>query len=331
MISRRLVPLTILFFAGVAGRPALAQVTVFDAPPLPSLSPVSLAPPVSAGRSQTLTATFINSAGGYRSLDVLNVLVNDALDGRRACYLAYSVPSNTLWIVPDNGDATQLSGKVMDGTGTVGNSQCTVALSGSSATGHGDLFTLTLNITFSQAFPGSKVIYVAARDIFGNNSGWQSMGVIHVPLVLLTDLFILGMDPPFGSSLAQTITFSYYTEFSPFQTVWALINSAVDGRGACYIAYYRPGNLLFLAPDSGEDTQANGMVLGSNNTISNSQCTVSGQGASVQMIGNTLSVTLPITFKPAFAGFRVVWLGAATLDNRVVSWQAFGAEALPSQ
>jgi hypothetical protein len=139
------------------------------------------------------------------------------------------------------------------------------------------------------------------------------------------------MDPPFGNTLAQTITFSYYTELWPFQTVWALINSAVDGRGACYIAYYRPGNLLFLAPDSGEDSQANGMVLGSNNTISNSQCTVAGRGASAQMSGISLSVTLPIAFKPAFAGFKVVWLGAATVDNRVVSWQAFGAEALPAQ
>jgi hypothetical protein len=176
-----LVPLTIIFFAGVAGRPALAQVTVFDAPPLPSLSPVSLIPAVSAGRSQTLTATFINAAGGYQNLNVLNVLINDALDGLRACYLAYSVPANSLYIVPDNGDGTQLSGKAMDGTGTVGNSQCTVALSGSSATGYGNVFTLTLNITFSYSFPGSKVIYLAARDTLGNNSGWQSMGVIMRP------------------------------------------------------------------------------------------------------------------------------------------------------
>jgi len=197
----------------------------------------SLTPAVSSGSSQILTVTY-NAPGGYQTLDVVNALINTALDGRQACYLAYSRPSNALYIVADNGDATQISGKVMDGTGTVGNSQCTVALAGSLATGNGNTFTLVLNLSFSASFTGHKVVYAAACDLDGNNSGWQTMGVHAVPPLPATFPNPTGLSPSWGNTLAQTITFSYQDQSSAtnLQTVWALINTAIDGREACYVA-----------------------------------------------------------------------------------------------
>lgn len=41
---------------------------------------------------------------GWQDFGVVNVLVNDALDGRHACYLAYSRPLNTVYLVNDAGD-----------------------------------------------------------------------------------------------------------------------------------------------------------------------------------------------------------------------------------
>jgi hypothetical protein len=59
----------------------------------------------------------------------------------------------------------------------VSNSQCTVNSAGSSATISGNNLILTLNITFTPAFNGNRVIYAAARDSAdANNSGWQAMG-----------------------------------------------------------------------------------------------------------------------------------------------------------
>jgi hypothetical protein len=95
--------------------------------------------------------------------------------------------------------------------------------------------------------------------------------------------------------------------------------------------YYRPGNILLLYPDSGDGSQTTNMVLTGNNTVANRQCAISAQGASVQTSGNTLTVTLPITFKPAFAGFKAVWMAAYTVDAHVSPWQALGAEAVPAQ
>ena len=81
----------------------------------------------------------------------------------------------------------------------------------------------------------------------------------------------------------------------------------------------------------GDGTQATNIVLTGSNTIGNSQCTITAQGASVQTGGTLIMVTLPITFKSAFAGFKGVWLAAQTLAGTVSSWQALGAEALPAQ
>ena len=107
------------------------------------------------------------------------------------------------------------------------------------------------------------------------------------------------------------------------QTAWALINTVLDGAGACYTAYYRPGNQLFLLPDNGDASQATSMILnGSGTNLSNSQCTILGSGSAASANGNLLTVTLNTQFKPAFAGRKAVFLGVATGTGQSSGWQS---------
>ena len=55
-----------------------------------------------SGYNQAMTFAFRDSAG-WQDLDVVNILINGTLDGRNACYLAYSQPSKTLYLVNDDG------------------------------------------------------------------------------------------------------------------------------------------------------------------------------------------------------------------------------------
>jgi hypothetical protein len=301
------------------------SVTVFDpatggaSPGPPSAG--GLSPAVSTGNTQNLTVN-INAPGGYETLNVVNLLINSALDANRACYLAYSRPAGMLYLVADDG-ATLLT--------NLSNRQCSI--SSFSVFGNGNSFALLLNLTFTDSFAGNKVIYAAARDLSGNNSGWQTMGVHGVPPLPAIYPNPVGMTPSSGSTQSQTITFTYEDESSAanLQTVWALINSALDARGACYIAYYKPANMLFLVPDNGDGSQAPGMPLPATGTLSNSQCMIAGQGAAVQTDGNTLSVTLPITFRAALAGYKAVWMAASTMGGLKSDWQALGAEAILAQ
>jgi len=157
---------------GNSGWQALGTRSMPDAVTFPSV--VAVSPVRGAGSSQAFTFTFSDTKG-YQDLGILDILINNFLDGRQACYLAYSQPSNVLYLVKDSGSGL-LPGLPLNGSGTTGNSQCTVSAAGSSATGSGTTLILTLNIAFTPAFAGNRVVYAAARDSAdANNSGWQSM------------------------------------------------------------------------------------------------------------------------------------------------------------
>jgi hypothetical protein len=138
-----------------------------------------------AGTAQSFTFTLSDSKGAS-DIGILNVLVNDFLDGRQACYLAYVAASNTLLLVDDAGDSGGpfAGGILLNGSqqaASVSNSHCTIFASGSSVTTAGGLLTLTLNIAFQSPFVGNRVLWVSGRDIAGgNNTDWHAMGTVSV-------------------------------------------------------------------------------------------------------------------------------------------------------
>ena len=76
----------------------------------------------------------------------------------------------------DNGDRL-LPGQSLGAAGSLNNSQCTVTWGAAPVTPSGNNLAPTLNITFTNAFLGNRVFYVAARDVNeSNNTDWQSLG-----------------------------------------------------------------------------------------------------------------------------------------------------------
>ena len=126
---------------------------------------------------ESFTPTFtFNDSNGAADLGVVNILINDALNGNNACYLAFVRSANQLYLVNDSGTAL-LSPLTLNGSGTLGNSQCTVTGAGSTAGTNGNTLTLVLNMSFPSSFAGNRIIYMAARsngDVL--NSGWQAVG-----------------------------------------------------------------------------------------------------------------------------------------------------------
>ncbi len=153
----------------VPGSPA-AQITISSQSPSRGLS--------TAGIDQPFTFV-ITDTSGYADLGVVNVLINNFINGIDACYLAYAESSNTLYLVDNEGDVggPYAGSMVLNGTGSIQNSQCQIEGAGSSAVGSGDTLTLTLNILFYEGFAGNQSVYSAARDSGGNNNtGWQALG-----------------------------------------------------------------------------------------------------------------------------------------------------------
>ncbi|HEY2017153.1 MAG TPA: hypothetical protein VGH38_26790 [Bryobacteraceae bacterium] len=297
-----------------------------------TVSAVSVTPGSGTASSQSFTFQFSHSAG-YLNLGVVNVLINNGLDARNACYLAYIVPSTTLVLVNDAGDAGgPFAGSLALGSsGTIQNSQCIVALT--SAPGNGPFLNLTLNITFKAAFGGNKVTFLAARDQGSGNSNWQPLGVWQVPFTPAGTVVVTGMTPghvalPSGQSQAVKFAWTDSKGTADFGVLNVLVNNSLDAGHACYLAYLAASNTLLLVNDAGDagGPYAGSMVLnGGAATIQNSQCSVSAAGSSVDKSGSSLMLTLNLSFKPAFIGNRIVYLAGRDLTQANNSgWQASG-------
>jgi len=121
----------------------------------------------------------LTDSKGAGDFGVVDVLINNFIDGRQACYLAYVASTNALILLDDPGDAAgPYAGSIAPGgSGSVQNSQCMVSGAGSAVSAVSNTLTLTLNITFKAAFTGNRVVYAARRDgAGGNNTDWQAMG-----------------------------------------------------------------------------------------------------------------------------------------------------------
>jgi len=288
--------------------------------------PASVSPAGGGASNATYTFTYTDPRG-YQDLNVVNVLVNNFLDGRHACYLAYVVSSSTLILVDDGGDAGgPYAGSVALGnSAAIQNSQCAVTLV--SAVGSGNTLTLTLTITWTASFAGDKIIQLAARDTAQNNSGWYPLGVARAPGPVQTPIAVVGMSPnrAGGSGPTQfTFNWSDTKGFADMGVENILINTALNGHQACYLAFSRPGNVLYLVNDGGTALLP-AQSLAAGGSLSNSQCTVTWGATAVSASGNNLSLTLNIAFMGALAGNDVIYLASRDVNEaNSTDWHAMG-------
>ena len=297
-------------------------------------APISAGPSSGSGLTQTFTFTF-NAPDGFAGLTVVDVLINNFLDGRNACYIAFvpsGASSGSVFLVDDAGDSGgNYTGMVLPGTSTVQNSQCSIAGTGSSVGGSDNTLTLTLAITFQAPFAGDKVVYIATQDMTLTNSGWHPLGTWNVPGEAPVGPWVSGVTSVNGTSATQSLVFTFTDTngFADISIADILINNFLDGIGACYVAYVPEINELLLVDDAGDagGPYAGAFLLGPG-TASNSQCTVNGAASSVSGSGNTLTLTLNITFNHNFAGDKVIY-AAARSNSANSGWLAVGTESVP--
>jgi hypothetical protein len=289
-------------------------------PSLPAPSPPS--PAAGSTAAQTFTFRF-TSVNGHRDLGVLNILLNDFLDGRHACYLAYVPSQKVLYMVNDEGNAL-LPGLPLGSSGTLGNSQCTVFGAGSSAEHVGHNITLRLAMSFHSGFAGNRIWYLAARDALENTSGWHALGTWSVPPATAMNPRVTSLSPLRGSGPRARVTFQFADDngWQNLGVVNMLLNDFLDGRQACYLAYARPINVLYLVNDAGNGLLP-GLFVNGSGTLFNHQCTISNPVVSGS--GNTLTLNMDVEFSEAFVGDRIWYLAASDISERNSGWQAVGS------
>jgi hypothetical protein len=300
-------------------------------PVAPTPSPVSVTPPNGSGTGTSLTFTF-SDTGGAQALNLVNVLIRDVLDGRHACYVAFvpaSASSGSLYLVDDAGDAGgPYSGMLLPGGTNVNNSQCTITGAGSSYTTNGNNATLTLAISFTASFTGNKVVYLAAQDA-GSNSGWAPLGVWNIPGLPPLGPSVTSINLPRATGFTQSYTFTFNDTngWQDLSVVNILINNAINGVSACYLAVVPSGPntaTVYLVDNAGDaGGPFSGMLLPGVGSVQNSQCTVNGTGSSSAGSVNSLQVSLNVQFYNSFTGNQIVY-AAARSNTASSGWQAMG-------
>lgn len=295
----------------------------------PVAAPIITTDPPSAPNRRTFRVTARDQTHPF-ALGIVNVLINSALDGGRACYLAYSYPAGVLYLVNDQGPDAGLSAPLVLGApGEVANSQCRIHGATSSAVRSAVGLLLTLDVSFTPGFTGSKVVYAATRTVDQASSGWSVQDALHLPESEAYPRALGALQVrQVGHLSAMGIAFTYEdaTDANNLETVWGLINTGIDARGACYFAYYVPGNLLFLYPDDGNGVAAQSIPLYGNRSISNSQCSILSDWANVEKSGKQLRLTIPFQFPYSFNSEKGVWGAAKSLNNPQASpWRILGA------
>jgi hypothetical protein len=316
-----------------------ALFTVTQAPI--GLEPIGITNAYGNGTTQTFTFNFADP-NVFQGSKVMDILINDYLDGQNACYIAV-VPVITniagyVYLVDDAGDGGYASGSpmVLPSTGVLQNSQCSINGAPSIILDNAGLgWSVILSITFKPGFVGNKIIYMAIRSN-GTNSGWQAMGTWNVPGSTSSGPAVGGVSP--GRSSISSGVFSFtFTDSNGYQDLGVLdilTNSFLDGISACYVAYVpttATDGYLYLVDDAGDGGYARGspMLLSSGGTLQNSQCTINAAQSSATANGNTLTLNLAMVFSSSFVGNQVFYLAARNNSGGNSGWQAVGSVTVP--
>jgi hypothetical protein len=89
------------------------------------------------------------------------------------------------------------------------------------------------------------------------------------------------------------------------------------------IYYAKATNQLYFLNDAGT-AWSSPVAPGTAMTLSNSQCSLNVAAASVTPSGTNLTLSLPVTFTPAYAGLKSTYMYAAG-SSANSGWQALGS------
>lgn len=284
-------------------------------------SALSISPHSGVNSSATFTMAF-RDPDGASDIAVTNLLINDALSGASACYIAFVRASGLVLLVNDAGDAggTPAGTFVLPGSGSATNSQCTVSGIGSSFNQNGGVLTLSLNISFSSSFSGNKVLYVAASDGSATSTGWQRLGVYGVSPIPTGSPMPVSMAParPIGIGPVP-VSFAVRHASTASRVVTVLMNEWLSATSACYFGYHEPSNTLVLY-DNGT---WHSLLLNGSGSVESQFCRVYGLGSSWTATGLAGILRVNIELKAPPAENQLVWVSASDSGGSS-SWQTLG-------
>lgn len=279
---------------------------------------VLAASPTSGRGPSTYVSVEVSDPAGYPNVREVSMLISSTLSSANACWIVYDSLANRVALVNNAGTAP--IGYVKEGeNAVVENDQCEISGMGYFSKGLNSV-TFSVPVRFKAAFDGAKTIYAYVDNKAGQASGWQVMGTWSVLNANLPPLVSANGTPGSGSYAALFAGFTDPNGYADVRHVWVLVNTTLDGAGACWVFYDIASGQIGLVNDAGTG-EAGRITLGTSASVQNSQCTLSGAGSTLAGFNPTVGVTFSITFKPSFIGLKSVFVNAIDQGGLASGWQ----------
>lgn len=156
----------------------------------------------------------------------------------------------------------------------------------------------------------------------GGSVGWLArLGVTAAPPQLPS---VTSLTPASGSgnTVVFTAAFSDSGGVGALTAVSLLVNGSANTTFACSVGYNPSANVFTLANDN--SATGSQTVVPGGGTVQNSQCMLNGAGSTVTRAGNSLTMSVSLTFLPGFAGAQTVYLYASDAGANT-GWVSAGA------
>jgi hypothetical protein len=301
-------PLTASGLAPSGGMTAAGTWTLPQAAPtgLPTVG--SMTPSSGQGASQSFTLA-VSDPLGASDLATVQVIIGSSTTPGSSCAVNYIAQQNLFALFNDAG--TGYAGTLTPGQATtVSNSQCTLNGSNSSVKLSGNTLTVVASLQFTTSFASlgssaTKNVYAKPVDAAGQGptAGYVQVGTWTVPQATVTGPVVpVSLAPASGQGMAQvfTLVVSDIAGASDLAAVHLIVSGPANLTNACWITYLAQTRVVGLLNDAGS-TYVGYVTPGQATSYSNSQCTLTGTGTSVQLSGNLLTLTANIQFNSAFA------------------------------
>jgi hypothetical protein len=280
-----------------------------------SPAPISVSPASGSGHAQQFTIV-IGTPGGPGTLFRTFV----AIGGGAACYVVYA--GNALYLLNDAG--TEFLRPVMPGSGeSAENGQCRIRGSGSWVLSSATNLTLTVDFYFKPAFAGARNIAVRSESTTGKFSNWRDFGSWTVTAdPAAGGPSVVSVSPSSGSGHSSTFMLTSVHPAGAGNLLRTYVSFASSGSSAmCYVVYV--AGALYLLNDSRTDLI--GAMVGTQVSVENSLCRIKAATSSVTTSGATQILTIDVSFKAAFAGFKTIDARVEDIAGQSSAFKTVGA------
>jgi len=290
-------------------------------------TPLGITPNSGSGSSGTFTVQVMDTMG-FSTIQRVRLLFDTAAGKINSCLIEYWAATSTLSLRSD--DKATWSQAALGSSATLKNSQCSVAAAGSSVSGSASNLTLTVAMNFFPAYAGTKNLLALAIDAAGLSSGWRDLGNWTVPAPAATGQPLTAQISPINGS-ARAVTFvlraTDTSGYSAIRQVALFVGNALGATPSCSIEFWAPTGTVSLR-NSANNGWHQGSVS-SSTVLQNNWCIVSLGPAAATGSGDTLTLSLPITFLDAFGGTRNVYVFVADQYGRITNWLNPGDWTVP--